>query len=200
LRNTVADYQKFIAMASFVVSHSGLSVYIVEMLRKPSITVASACLAFIVYATLCPIHDRPHFWGLHEPHGLAALERLTAFLALGFAARFAIPRWRSVLLVFATAIGLEVLQNLVPHRDPRLIDAAVKIVGGTIGIILAEYLTGWWEHRHLAHPSARSIDADDGMKRPSSVTTRVNDGFEMTSLVPEETEDLGAGIADTEPS
>ena len=185
---------------SFVVNRSGLSVYIVEMSRKPFIAVASACLAFIVYATLCPIHDRPHFWGLHESYRVAALERLIAFLALGFVARFAIPRWRSVLLVLAAAIGLEVLQKLVPHRDPRLIDAAVKIAGGTIGIILAECLAGWWKHRDPAHLSARSIEPDHGMKQPSSVTPLVSDGFEMASLAPAETEDLGAGVADKEPS
>ena len=128
------------------------------------------------------------------------LERLTAFLALGFATRFAMPRWRSILLVLAAAIGLEVLQNLVPHRDPRLIDAAVKIVGGTIGIILAECLTGWWEHRHLAQLSARSTDADHGMKRPPSVPTLASDGFKTASLIPAEIEDLGAGVAGTEPS
>jgi hypothetical protein len=182
------------------VSHSGLSVYIVEMLRKPFIVVASACLAFIVYATLCPIHDRPHFLGFHEPHRVAALERLTAFLALGFAARFAMPRWRSVLLVLVAAIGLEILQNLAPHRDPRLVDAVVKIVGGTIGIILAELLAGWWQHRHPTHLSARSVDADHGAKPSPSVTTAVDDDLEMASLVPTEAQDLGAGVADTEPN
>jgi hypothetical protein len=182
-----------------VVNRSGSGAYIVEMSRKPIIAVASACLAFIVYATLCPIHDRPHFWGLHEPYRVAVLERLTAFLALSFAARFPMPRWRSVLLVLAAAIGLEVLQHLVPHRDPRLIDAAVKIVGGTIGIILAECLTRPWEHNHLGHLSARPADADHGMKRTSAVTTP-SDGFEMASLVPSEIEDLDAGVADTKPS
>jgi hypothetical protein len=184
----------------FVVSHSGSSVYIVEMSRKSFIVVAGACLAFIVYATLCPIHDRPHFWGLHESHRVAALERLTAFLALGLASRFALPRWRSVLLVLAAALGLEMLQSFIPHRDPRLIDAVVKIVGGTTGIILAECLAGWWQHRHPAQLSARSIDAGCGIKRPCSVTTPVDDGFEMASLVPGENQDLGAGVADTEPS
>lgn len=183
-----------------MVSHLGLSVYIVEMLRKPFIVVAIVCLAFIVYATLCPIHDRPHFLGFHEPHKVAALERLTAFLALGFAARFAMPRWRSALLVLVAAIGLEILQSLVPHRDPRLIDAVVKIVGGATGIILAEWLAGWRQHRHLTHLSARSVDADHGTKPSLLVTTAANDGLEMASLVPAEIEDLGAGAADMEPS
>jgi VanZ like family len=118
--------------------------YIIGMLRKTFIAVASACLALIVYATLCPIHDRPHFWGIHEPYRIAVLERIAAFLAFGFTARLAMPRWRSVVLVLAAACGLEVLQYLAPHRDPRLIDAAVKVVGGLIGIALAEGLAGCW--------------------------------------------------------
>lgn len=188
------------ATACFVVNRLGLNAYTMEMSRKPVIAVTSACLAFIVYATLCPIHDRPHFWGLHEPYRVAVLERLTAFLVLGFATRLAMPRWRSVLLVLAAAIGLEVLQNLVPHRDPRLIDAVVKVVGGTIGIIFAECLAGWREHRHLGHLGARPADAEHRMKRTSSITTPVNEGFEMACLVPAEAADVGAGVADTHPS
>jgi Na+/glutamate symporter len=178
-----------------VVSRLGLNVYIAEMLRKTFIAVASACLAFIVYATLCPIHDRPHFWGLHEPHRVATLERLTAFLAFGFAARFAMPRSRSVLVVLATAIGLEVLQNIVPHRDPRIIDAAVKIVGGMTGIILAHFLIKWWQIR----PTDRSTRAGHETPQPPSGVTSENEAFEAASLVPADINDVNVGVADTKP-
>jgi hypothetical protein len=110
------------------------------MSRKIVIVAAYFCLSFIVYATLCPIHDRPRVFGIHEPHWVAALERLTAFLALGFATSFAFPPRRSFFLILFAAIGLELLQGIVPHRDPRIVDAAIKIVGGMIGMILGHSL------------------------------------------------------------
>jgi VanZ like family len=119
------------------------------MSRKPFIAAASICFAFIVYATLCPLHDRPHFWGPHEPYWIAALERLTAFMILGFAAHFVLSLWRSFLLMLAVAIGLELLQSIVPHRDPSVIDAAVKIVGGVIGII-SHWSLRWQQARFVS--------------------------------------------------
>ncbi len=127
------------------------------------------------------------------------LERLTAFLALGVATRLAAPRWRSVFLVLVAAISLELLQHLVPHRDPRLIDATLKIFGGITGIILAECLVGWWRNLHLMPPRACSTSPVHKANEPVKVATLKNDGFEMASLVPSNLEDVGADVTDTEP-
>jgi hypothetical protein len=106
------------------------------MPRKFYVAATAACLAFIVFATLCPMHDRPHLWGAHEAQWIVAIERLSAFVVLGFAARFALSARLSFLVVLAAAIGLELLQGTV-HRDPHITDALIKIVGGVIGIVLA---------------------------------------------------------------
>jgi glycopeptide antibiotics resistance protein len=107
------------------------------MSRKPFIVVASICLGFIVFATLCPLHDRPHFWGSHEPGWVSALERFTAYIVFGFFVRLASPSRFSWLLIFSAAVSLELLQHVVPHRDPRMIDALIKLAGGAVGIIVA---------------------------------------------------------------
>ena len=86
-------------------------------------------LAFIVYATLSPIDDRPV---LAPPQ----VEHFFAFALVGFAFALAYPR-RLVLiaaLVLISAFGLEALQLLTPDRHGRLFDAVVKAAGGLSGI------------------------------------------------------------------
>lgn len=119
-----------------------LSIYKLLMLRKPLIVVAGICLGFIVFATLCPLHDRPHFLGPHEPGWVSALERFTAFIVLGFFVRLASPSKLSWLLIFGAAVSLELLQHIIPHRDPRMIDALIKLAGGAVGIMVARNLIG----------------------------------------------------------
>jgi hypothetical protein len=114
------------------------------MSRKPFVVVAGLCFAFIAYATLCPIHDRPHFWGAHEPDWVSAFERFAAFLVFGFAARLASPSRPCYVLVIIAAVGLELLQFVIPHRDPRAIDALIKIAGGVLGIMMVHSLAEWW--------------------------------------------------------
>ncbi len=86
-------------------------------------------LAFIVYATLSPIKDRPVVAG-------AQFEHLAAFAVVGLAFSLAYPR--RLLLVAAiiliSAFGLEALQFLTPDRHARLLDALMKAVGGACGI------------------------------------------------------------------
>jgi hypothetical protein len=38
-------------------------------------------------------------------------------------------------MVFGSAVVLELLQNLAPDRDPRLLDAVEKVLGGTAGLV-----------------------------------------------------------------
>ena len=85
--------------------------------------------AFIVYATLSPINDRPVVAGLQFEH-------FAAFAVVGLAFGLAYPK--RVLLVAAiiviSAFGLEALQLLTPDRHARLLDALIKAAGGICGI------------------------------------------------------------------
>jgi VanZ family protein len=90
-------------------------------------------LAFIVYATLSPIDDRPV---LGTPH----FEHFAAFAFVGFAFGLAYPR-RLVLiaaLVLISAFSLEAMQLLTPDRHGRLVDAVIKAAGGICGIGISQ--------------------------------------------------------------
>lgn len=103
------------------------------MLQKLSAAVAWAALAFITYASLSPIRDRPQL------SNVADLEHLAAFGVLGFAFclayRHRMPFVCSIVL--GSAVVLEFLQTLTPDRHGKLLDASEKIIGGLIGIFLA---------------------------------------------------------------
>ena len=97
--------------------------------QKVSILVGWVALAFIVYATLSPIKDRPVIASLQ-------LEHFAVFALLGLAFALGYPR-RTVLIVgivIASAFTLEALQLLTPDRHGRLLDALVKAAGGLSGI------------------------------------------------------------------
>jgi VanZ family protein len=67
-----------------------------------------------------------------------------AYFVTGAALAWAYPRagpMRTVLLLVAYGCGLELLQNLVPGRSPKLIDAASSGVGAAIGVLLGVLLT-----------------------------------------------------------
>ena len=99
------------------------------MIQRVSIIAGWLALAFIVFATLSPIDDRPV---IATPH----FEHFAAFAFVGFAFSLAYPK-RLVLiaaLVLISAFGLEAMQLLTPDRHGRLIDALVKATGGLCGI------------------------------------------------------------------
>jgi VanZ family protein len=89
-------------------------------------------LAFIAYATLSPLEDRPVVAGPH-------LEHFAAFALIGFA--FARGFSGRVLLIIALVVGsaftLEALQLLTPDRHARVVDALVKAAGGICGVGIA---------------------------------------------------------------
>jgi hypothetical protein len=97
---------------------------------------AWALLLGIVFVTLSPLGLRP------ETGVSPRLERFVAFFILSAAFTLAYPRHlvRVLLLVAIAAIGLELLQLIVPSRDARLSDMLVKLFGGaagaTAGIVL----------------------------------------------------------------
>jgi hypothetical protein len=103
------------------------------MLRKLVIAAAWSCLAFIIYATLSPIDARPVIAGGY----FTILERFGAYVVLGFLFHLAYPRHLTFvcIMVFGSAVVLELLQNLAPDRDPRLLDAVEKLLGGTVGLV-----------------------------------------------------------------
>jgi VanZ family protein len=103
-------------------------------LGKPQklITFAAwALLAFIVYATISPIQDRPRL------PTFASLERFGAFFVLGALFRLAYPRQAVLvcLIVIGSAMLLEFAQLLTPDRHGRIHDAIEKIAGGAVGIV-----------------------------------------------------------------
>ena len=108
------------------------------MLHKLIVTLAWSCLAFIVYATLSSIDARPVIAGGF----FTILERFGAYAVLGSLFSLAYPRRLTFVcfMVLGSAVLLEVLQNFVPDRDARLLDAIEKLLGGTVGIVLAGLL------------------------------------------------------------
>jgi VanZ family protein len=97
------------------------------------ITVAAwGLLAFIVYATISPIQDRPTL-----PTS-TSFEHLAAFAVLGALFCLAYPRHIVLvcLIVFCSAVMLEVMQLWTPDRHGRIQDAVEKMAGGFVGIVI----------------------------------------------------------------
>lgn len=90
--------------------------------------------AVIAYSTLSPLDLRPRMGTFVH------VERFGAFGLMGLL--FAIGHPRRLLfvlgLVFATAIGFELLQVVLADRHARIEDLAVKLLGGTCGVA-----SGW---------------------------------------------------------
>jgi VanZ like family len=99
------------------------------MNRRLFLVAGWLALAFIAYATLSPLEDRPVVAG-------PQFEHFAAFALLGFAFARGYPE--RTLLAIAVVIGaaftLEALQLLTPDRHGRVLDALVKAAGGICGI------------------------------------------------------------------
>jgi hypothetical protein len=96
------------------------------------ITVAAwVLLAFIAYATISPIQDRP---SLPMP---SSFEHLAAFAVLGALFCLAYPRHIALvcLIVLGSAVVLEIMQLLTPDRHGRIQDATEKMAGGAMGFV-----------------------------------------------------------------
>jgi len=90
-------------------------------------------LAFIVYATLCPIGSRPEVANVHWEHFATF-----AVLGLAFAGAYPSRMGFAILIVMGSALLLELAQLVTVDRHARLIDAMVKECGGLCGIV-----AGW---------------------------------------------------------
>ena len=99
------------------------------MVQRVSAIAGWLALAFIVYATLSPIDDRPVVAG-------PQFEHFTAFALVGLAFGLAYPKRIFLVagIVLISAFALEALQLLTPDRHARLLDALVKAGGGVCGI------------------------------------------------------------------
>ena len=103
-------------------------------MHRISIVTGWLALAFIVYATLCPIDARPVIAGLQ-------LEHFAAFGLVGLAFGLAYPNRLMLVIVILVggAFALEALQLVTPDRHGRLIDALMKAAGAMCGIGLAQF-------------------------------------------------------------
>ena len=105
------------------------------MFRTVTATAAWTSLAFIAYATLCPLNERPEldFDLISHP------EHYLGFAVAGCLFGLAYPRqtFFVCILVLGSAVLLELSQLLTPDRHARVIDAVRKIIGGAIGIASA---------------------------------------------------------------
>lgn len=116
------------------------------MFQRVTAVLAWAFLAFIVFATISPLQDRPTLFIS------ADLEHIGAFAVLGGLFCLAYPKHVILVcfIVLGSAVLLEYLQTLTPDRHGTLLDASEKIVGGGLSIFAvraALYL------RHRKRPS-----------------------------------------------
>lgn len=111
------------------------------MFAQRMVLVGGSVLALAI-VTLGPLGLRPETGLPHQ------VERGLMYLLLGALIALALrPRWvMAALLIIAIAALLELLQFLVPGRDPRLLDFFSKATGGCGGVALAmvsEQLFTW---------------------------------------------------------
>src|SRR5438046_3064800 len=110
------------------------------MRQKQLIAATAICLALIAYATLTKLSGRPALVGHHEAYWIVVIERFCAYGVLGLLIAFLLPgRFTAAsTLVIGVAVLLEVLQTLIPTRDPALFDVIQKAAGGVSGVFLAQ--------------------------------------------------------------
>jgi VanZ family protein len=108
-----------------------------KMILRLFITAAAwGSLAFIAYATLSPLNERPEF----DPRGFLFLfshfDQYVAYVTTGCLFGLAYPRQTFLvcIIVLGSAVLLELAQMLTPDRHARISDAARKVIGGAIGI------------------------------------------------------------------
>jgi len=103
-------------------------------------------MAFIAYATLSPLNEGQEF----VDTGLFShLDHYLAFAIVSGLLGLAYPRQTFLvcILVFGSAVLLELAQMLTPDRHARVIDAARKVIGGTIGIAFARLAISLYSRR-----------------------------------------------------
>ncbi|MBS9719790.1 VanZ family protein [Tianweitania sp. BSSL-BM11] len=104
-------------------------------MRRVAVAAAWLGLIGIAFSTLSPIGLRPHLGGPNY-------ERLFAFALIGALFGLAYPKHllRIAIIVVGFAVGLEILQMIIPGRHARMFDAVVKACGGMAGVFVAAIL------------------------------------------------------------
>jgi VanZ family protein len=115
------------------------------MLEKITAIAAWALLAFIAFATLSPIQDRPTFATSSSIEHLAAFAALGVLFCIAYRKRFA---W-VCLIVFGSAVWLEFAQLLTPDRHGRVEDALEKIAGGVAGILIGRIIVYFARNKRM---------------------------------------------------
>jgi VanZ family protein len=109
---------------------------------------AWACLVFVAFATLSPLYLRPELLaGGPYKASATAVERFGAYAVLGVLFHLAYRRNLTFvcIVVFSSAVSLELLQYLVPNRDARFLDVTEKLMGGLAGIVMGHIIQwGFW--------------------------------------------------------
>jgi VanZ family protein len=122
---------------------------ILPMFRISATMAAWISLAFIAYATLCPLNERPE---LNSFDLFSHLDHYAGYAALGGLFALAYPRKALLvcLIVFGSAVLLELAQILTPDRHARVSDALRKLIGGAGGIAFGRLIVRLWLQDHLA--------------------------------------------------
>ncbi|MDB5541789.1 MAG: hypothetical protein JWQ89_3516 [Devosia sp.] len=100
-------------------------------------------LAAVAFVTLAPIGLRP--MSMFSPN----VERFVSFGVVGLAFALAYPRhlWVILAVVLGSAVVFELLQLAVQSRHGRLLDVAVKLAGGGLGIAAGAVADRIWRRR-----------------------------------------------------
>ena len=103
------------------------------MFRTVTSTAAWTSLAFIAYATLSPLNERPEF----DTDLFSHIDQYLGFAVAGSLFGLAYPRQTIFVCILVLGSAVLLAQLLTPDRHARVIDAVRKIVGGAIGIAFA---------------------------------------------------------------
>ena len=116
------------------------------MFRTLTAVAAWLSLAFIAYATLSPLNERPEISGL-----FSHFDHYFGYAVAGGLLAFAYPKQTLFvcIIVFGSAILLELAQLLTPDRHARVLDALRKLIGGVLGIAFARLIISHWFRNHF---------------------------------------------------
>lgn len=86
--------------------------------------------AVIAYSTLSPLDLRPRMGTFVHVERFGAFGLMGLLFAIAYSRRIVLV----LCLVFATAVGFELLQMVMADRHARIEDLAVKLLGGSCGV------------------------------------------------------------------
>ena len=111
------------------------------MFRTLTAVAAWLSLAFIAYATLSPLNERPEISGL-----FSHFDHYFGYAVVGGLFALSYPRQSLFvsIIVFGSAIIFELAQLLTPDRHARVVDALRKLIGGVLGIAFVRLIISPW--------------------------------------------------------